>query len=293
MSTAEKPSPPPPPALVYLHAKRHALESAIPTTLRGRMTIDSVVNAVGVAMASSPNLAKCSPDDVYLAVNKAVRKGLDLENGEAFLVPYYESKTKAYRCNMQIGYLGAVELAMRTGLYEGIVTEVVHENDEWALDLANRRLSHCPAMKGDRGDMLFAYARLWLKGQSGDLPGFQEVMLLAEFEKIKDIARTKNNDKLSPAYTVWPKEMWRRSVLRRCLKRAPKSRDLLADLEDGTEQDEPLNVITVPQPAKQIPEATPDFGQQADELRREPEKAPVDEDLADPSAEGDADDGAP
>ncbi|MCK5495024.1 MAG: recombinase RecT, partial [Hyphomicrobiaceae bacterium] len=105
-----------------------------------------------------------------------------------------------------------------------ILTGVAHAHDDYEFDLASGYLRHTfdPTLN-DRGPAVFAWARVWVKDSTDPLT---EIMPAADFQKIEDAAKKKNRGKLSPAYKQWRDEMFRRSVLSRCLKRAPKSTDI-------------------------------------------------------------------
>ncbi|MCK5089401.1 MAG: recombinase RecT [Hyphomicrobiaceae bacterium] len=210
----------------HLHAKRGALAAAVPKTFRGALTQESIVQAVGLACERSPNLRKCDPQTVYTSVLFLVRMGLDVSGytGEAYLVPFYNSKAGRHECTPMVGQQGKIAMAYRSGKIDRILTGVAHAHDDYEFDLASGYLRHTfdPTLN-DRGPAVFAWARVWVKDSTDPLT---EIMPAADFQKIEDAAKKKNRGKLSPAYKQWRDEMFRRSVLSRCLKRAPKSTDI-------------------------------------------------------------------
>ena len=216
--------------LETLNAKRTPLGIAVPQTFRAALTVESIIQAVGLACERNERLAKSDPMTVYTAVLDIVRIGLDLSPmlQQAFLVPFWNKDRSCFECSAMIGQQGKIELAFRTGKYASIVTEVVHRHDDYEFDLARRHLRHSfnPDL-ADRGPGVFGYARAWLVGFDLDgPPNFQEIMTAHDFGKIESASRKRNKGKLSPAYAEWRNEMWRRSALARMLKRAPKSVDL-------------------------------------------------------------------
>jgi len=215
------------PVLGFLTTKKAALLGAVPRTLAGALTWESIIQGVGLAIAGNPKLAECDPASVYISLLHIVRLGLDPSGmtQQAYLVPFWDGRRKCNVCTPMIGQQGKIELAYRSGRISRIITGVIHERDEYALNLADGSLSHSiDLLAPDRGKAVGAYCRIWLEGNPDPI---LEVMTLADFEKIKAAANKKNKGKLSPAYKAWPEEMWRRSVLSRALKRAPKSADLL------------------------------------------------------------------
>lgn len=208
--------------LATIDAKRPAILSVVPRTFRAALTWESIRNGIGLAVSRSEQLQKCDPLTVYQSVLDILRFGLDPSGvtGQAYLVPYYNKERRRHECSAIIGQQGKIEMAFRTGRYASIVTEVVHENDAYSFDLARRELSHTYQPNEERGEPLFAYCRVWLTGfDLNGPPNFQEIMGISDFRRIA-------KGKRSPAYREWFGEMFRRSVLARCLKRAPKSIDL-------------------------------------------------------------------
>lgn len=227
-----------PQALVLVNQKRGALEAAIPKTMVGALSWERIVQSVGMALNANETLRKCAPATVYQSVLQIVGKGLDLGmDGHAYLVPFYDTKSKSFVCTAMIGSRGKMELAYRSGRVDRLLCNVVHMHDEFDVDMASGKMKHRPAIYDEPGETVAAYARVWLKGVAEPV---SELMTRREFQKIIDAASAKNNGKLSPAYTNWPDEMFRRSVLNRLLKRIPTSRDLADvlraefELEEGT-----------------------------------------------------------
>ena len=253
----------------YVNGKKKPLMGAIPQTLRAQMTWESIIQGVGLAMSDNPYLAKCDPATVYHSLLEILRQGLDLNT--CHLVPF------GRECTPIIGYQGKIELAYRSGRIRKINTQVIHQNDTYTIDLASGEIRHTLDLTlDDRGPALAAYCLIWLADQDDPL---MELMTLRDFEKIKADANRRNKGKLSPAYTNWPTEMWRRSVLNRALKRAPKSVDILNILEPERTRDvidaEPIMIEEQPeqydfsQDERETVEATP--------AEPEPEQAPVDD----------------
>jgi len=238
------------PTLMFLNNKQKAIMGAVPTTLRSALTWERIMQAVGQALVKSTKLQECSPDSVYRSVLEIVGKGLDIGmDGQAYLVPFKGE------CTALIGAQGKIELAHRSGMIDRIVCQVVYGNDTVEIDLAEGTVKHPLTLaylaKGVddpdfRGPMLACYARIWVKGVAEPM---LELMTIGDFDKIKAGAAKRSGGRLSPAYTEWPSEMFRRSCLNRALKRAPKSRDLMEVLNRETaleEQDPDLNVIDAP-----------------------------------------------
>lgn len=270
-------------AIVALDRRKDQILASVPSTFRAQLTFDRIRAAVASAIAKSDKLAACSPSSIYMSVLEIVGKGLDIGmDGQAYLVPFRGE------CTPLIGAQGKIELAYRSGMIDRIVCQVLFENDEFELDLANGSVEHkltkdylVRLAKGEgRGEMLGAYARIWVKGAAEPM---LELMTIDQFQKIVDGAKRRSGGRLSPAYTEWPDEMLRRSTLNRALKRAPKSRDLMEVLNremelEGDDSSVPES-FTAPAPdlAAAAPAALPDHGEVESELDRfrEPEREKV------------------
>lgn len=270
--------------LATIDRKRPQIMEIIPKTFRAALHWESIRQGIGLAVSRSPKLQECDPTTVYTSVLDILRFGLDPSGGtgQAYLVPFFNSRTRRQECQAIIGQQGKIEMAFRTGKYASIVTEVVHENDTYSFDLARRHLTHTYDPSQPRGQMLFAYCRIWLTSAPADgPPSFQEIMGYEDFEKI-------SRGKKSPAYKEWYGEMWRRSVLSRCLKRAPKSIDLAEVLSresemasqqasgiivDSTWEEPAAEVVeppALPEPPMEVPEEKP---KTRAEVKRAPAKA--------------------
>ena len=214
-------------ALALLDSRRPVIEQVVPATLREQLTWESIRTSVALTLGSSPKLQEADPQSVYASVLYILRLGLEIggHGQQAYLVPYKGT------CTPLIGAQGKIELAMRSGRIENLTAQPVYERDHFDVDfLQPGANSHKPAF-GDRGAVVLCYAAVWIKGASTPI---LEIMSKADFEQIKADAVKRSGGRPSPAYTAWPIEMWRRSVLNRALKRAPKSRDLMDVLATQT-----------------------------------------------------------
>lgn len=76
-------------------------------------------------------LQKCDPKQVALAALKAATFDLPINKnlGFAYIIPYYDGKSKQYRPQFQLGYKGLLQLALRSGEYKCINAGVVYEGE--------------------------------------------------------------------------------------------------------------------------------------------------------------------
>ncbi len=243
-------------ALALIDSRKDIINSVVPQTMRSQMTWESIRTSIGMAVAANSKLQEAEPQSVYSSCLYILRNGLEIGGyaQQAFLVPFYDKKKGKHLCTPMIGAQGKIEMAYRSGRIDAIRSAVVYENDHFVLDLATGELSHRPEIRGDRGRELCAWAGIWVKGMSDPLV---ELMSRQDFEKIKSDASRRTGGRLSPAYQNWPTEMWRRSVINRALKRAPKSRDLVEML--GSEV--ALDLGAVVSPDGTVPRPLDEFGE--------------------------------
>ena len=76
---------------------RKALPSIMTPERFTRITITAIQN--------NPKLAQCSPVSFLTAMMNAAQLGLEPNTplGQAYLIPYWNSKTRSYECQFQIG----------------------------------------------------------------------------------------------------------------------------------------------------------------------------------------------
>lgn len=79
----------------------------------------------------SAQLQKADPQSILFAVVNAASINLPISDslGFAYIVPYYDSKSKTYKAQFQIGYKGLIQLAMRTDKFKTLGAEAVFDSD--------------------------------------------------------------------------------------------------------------------------------------------------------------------
>lgn len=151
---------------------------------------------------------------LYLALITAAQLGLEPDGprGEAYLIPYWDSKMKCYLVQLQPGYRGMMKLITQSGEIRTIRSQVVHENDIFEMQLGtNKRVDHQPAWK-DRGVAVAVYSiATYANGDEDyELASWEDVM------KAKASAKGK-----SPAWDNWPDQMARKFVIKRHSNQLP------------------------------------------------------------------------
>ncbi|MGH8600658.1 MAG: recombinase RecT, partial [Burkholderiales bacterium] len=215
---------------------------ALPKHLDG----DRMARVALTCFNSSPRLRECEPRSVFASIIIASQLGLEPGvMGQCYLIPYKNSRTNRYECQLQVGYQGLVDLVRRSGLVKRIETHVVHANDvfEYSIGLENKLL-HRPVLDGDPGAPRLAYAVAEFKDGGVHV----EVMTAHEIFAIRDRSQNVISGKRFNKKTPWDtdlEEMMRKTVARRICKMLPKSASLATALAIDNAADRGTQAIDI------------------------------------------------
>ena len=202
----------------YIRQMQGEIKKALPSV----MTPERFSRIVLSALSANPKLSETTPQSFLGAMMTAAQLGVEPNTplGQAYLIPYWNGKTKVLECQFQLGYKGLIDLAYRSGEVSTIMAQVVYENDEFEYAFGlDPKLVHRPAQH-DRGEPVSVYAMFRTKDG-----GFgYEVMSM---EDIRAHAQ-----RYSKAYSSGPwqtnfEEMAKKTVLKRVLKYAPLKSDFM------------------------------------------------------------------
>lgn len=162
---------------------RNALADSAP------LFVASLIDIYG----SDRNLQECEPGAVIMEALKAATLRLPINKnlGFAYIVPY-KNKGKA-EPQMQIGYKGLIQLAMRTGEYRYLNADVVYEGELKSYDKLTGHMDLSGEKKGDNVVGYFAYLEL-LNGFSKAVYWTKEQVI----EHAKRFSKAFNSD-----YSPW------------------------------------------------------------------------------------------
>lgn len=202
-------------------------KSQIKLALPKHLDVDRVVRIALTEYRKNPLLAKCDNISTLKCVMESSQLGLEIGGitGQAYLVPFYSSKNKAWECSLIVGYKGLIELIWRSGHVNELHSQCVYANDHFDLAYGiEPKLEHKPLINEDRGQFIGAYA----------VARFKEGGYMFEFMSADDINRTRDASanyakSQNKEYTIWAKhynEMARKTVLRKLAKYLPKSAEL-------------------------------------------------------------------
>ena len=204
--------------LGLLEKSQQAISAALPK----HITPERMMRVARTAIQTTPALRECTPMSVIGSIVEAAQLGLEPNGvlGEAYLVPFYNNKTKRKECQLIPGYRGYIGLARRSGEVQSISAEVVYSKDHFDFEYGlDEKLVHRPHLGEDRGKPVAVYAVCRFKDEGGH---HFVVMGLDEVEKIR--AGSKAGDS-GPWNTHWA-EMAKKTAIRRLMKYLPLSVEL-------------------------------------------------------------------
>lgn len=108
----------------------------------------------------NPTLAKCDPSSIIGCAIEAAILGLSFSDvlGQAYAVPYYDSKTRTWQAQFQVGYRGYITKMVDNVTTYAVGADVFHRNDTFDYDTGESWVKHKPALE-DRGDVVGAWAK--------------------------------------------------------------------------------------------------------------------------------------
>ena len=202
----------------YIKQMQGEIKKALPAV----MTPERFTRIVLSALSTNPKLAQTTPQSFLAAMMTAAQLGMEPNTplGQAYLIPYYNNKSRCNECQFQLGYKGLIDLAYRSGEVSIIQAQVVYENDEFTYSFGLESiLKHIPAAS-DRGEPVYVYAMFRTK--DGGF-GF-DVMSI---DAVRRFAQQYSKSFSSGPWQTNFEEMAKKTVLKKVLKYAPLKSDFL------------------------------------------------------------------
>lgn len=111
-------------------------------------------------LRQTPKLAECDAQSVLGALMTCAQLGLRPGVlGHAWLLPFWDNKSRTNKAQLVVGYQGLVELAHRSGKIADIIARTVHEGEEFDVAYGlSETLVHKPNIDGDKGAPRAYYA---------------------------------------------------------------------------------------------------------------------------------------
>lgn len=205
---------------IQLAEYRPELLKALPA----HMPVENFERTIVTAVNQNPELAKADRRSLFNACVDCAQDGLKPDGREAALV-IFNTKTKVNGKDVwvkKVQYMpmvtGIIKRMRNSGEMAAVDTAVIYENDDFFFERGdNPRIDHRPTLTA-KGETIGSYAIIKLT--NGEV--LREVMNREEIESVRAISKQKDGG----PWTIWWGEMARKTVLRRCAKRAPVTADL-------------------------------------------------------------------
>lgn len=224
--------------------KSEGVRKQILAALPKHITPDRMLRICLTEVRKNEKLLQCSQESFLGAVIQCAQLGLEPGNnlGQAYLLPYWNGKTKRYECQFMLGYKGMLELVRRTGKVNRIRASVVYEKDIFECEFGStEKLRHVPSFKNDKGEIALFYATAHISTTGECL---FEIMTKSQVDAVKNEAMKKLKFEGGP-WIDYYEEMAKKTVLRRAFKYLPMSVELaqaitLDELAEAALQDNAL-----------------------------------------------------
>ncbi len=217
------------------------------------------------AICQSPSLQECSVQSILRAASISASLDLDIDpRGLAYLVPYNNTATRTKEAQFQIGYMGLIELAYRSGKVKAISAHCVYESEKGNVKISRidgqYTVEHPFSYTPPTGKLIAVYATAEIEGINA-----QTIVLRSdEVDRFRKLSKAPD----SPAWKNHFDAMAKKTAIRQLAKFLPKS--ILEDFTRGAAIDERETFVEATHIAeKQI---TGDTGSQPINTTFEPEQ---------------------
>ena len=233
-------------------------------------------------LKQTPKLAECSPQSVLGALMTCSQLGLRPGVlGHAWVLPYWDSKSRTNVAQLVVGYKGYVDLAYRNPQVSSVIARTVYEGDTFDVEYGlDDKLIHKPAMTGERSKPIAHYAIF--KTASGGRAFWVMTEDEMQAHKRRHAPKNKQGNIVGPWNSDY-EAMARKTCLLRLAAWMPKSTEMAYAMEIDN------GVRTNVDPSASLAEVTHQY--EADEPEVEGDgndQTPAEERLPDPSDPEDA-----
>ena len=194
--------------------------------LPAHLTKEKLMRYTLMSYKKLPKLLECDIGSMFGAILECAQLGLEPHTalGQAYILPFYNTKKAKHYATFVVGYKGLVELFYRTGQIASIRATEVYDKDEFDYDNGTDFITHRPYQGdyADRGPITHYYARIkFINGGS-----CFEVMTASQMDwhKIKYCPSAKYS---TSAWQTDPAAMGAKTVLKKLGKYVPKSQELV------------------------------------------------------------------
>jgi recombination protein RecT len=208
-----------------IKAMLEAMKDRLREVMPKHLTPERLIKVSLAIIHRTPKLQRATAQSLLQAIVQAAELGLEPGSalGHCYLVPY-EKRTGTIEVQLQIGYRGYIELALRGGRVVSIDADIIHEKDTYSVKRGtDAAIKHIPFLAADPGKMVAAYAVATLSNGARVFT----VMRADEIDRIR--ARSKSGQD-GPWVTDF-EEMAKKTPIRRLAKYLPLSTELARALE--------------------------------------------------------------
>ncbi|MEU9606412.1 recombinase RecT [Streptomyces sp. NPDC048057] len=207
------------PTLVqFVQQLRPEIDRALPAHVGGA---DRIARIALTELRRVEHLAECTQESFAGALMTCSALGLEPGgvSGEAYLLPFWNKKVRAYEVQLVIGYQGMIKLFWQHPLAAGLDTHTVFEGDEFEYEYGLAPvLKHKPTRGSTKGapTHYYAVARLANGGNALVVLDVDDVEAIRKRSKAKD-------------FGPWATDhdaMARKTTVRQLFKLLPKSAEL-------------------------------------------------------------------
>ena len=195
----------------YMEASTEQLQMVLQTEEKVRRFQREFMTMV----QGNPVLLRCAPKSLLEAAMQAAQLNLSLDKnmGQAYVVPY------GSKAQFQIGYLGYLELARRSGQIKSIRAEIVYEGDVFERQYTHQGVEfhHTPCPPSQRGNKIGVY--MFAEFTNGG--SHFEFMFAEEVEEIKKLSKAAFKE--DSIWKIHEEAMWKKTVIKRASKYLPLS----------------------------------------------------------------------
>jgi recombination protein RecT len=199
------------------------VKGEIMKALPKHLTADKLIRVAMTSIQRNPKLMDCTQQSLLGCIMTSAALGLEPDPflGQAYLVPYWNTKKNCYEAQFMPGYRGYIALARRTGELQSVSSQVVHERDFFTLQYGlTEKLDHVPA-DGDRGNIKGAYVIFRYKdgAYSFDYMTYADIKAIAKRSKTYD----EKKEEWTGPWATDEGEMCKKTVIKRHAKLTPMS----------------------------------------------------------------------
>lgn len=205
-----------------------AMKQQIALALPRHLTPDRFTRLMLTQLRTVKNLANCTETSLLGSMMTAAQLGLEIGvQGQCWILPF-KNKQGDFDAQLLIGYRGLVTLGWRSNMVASIAARAVYDGDDFSYDFGRDLIQHIPKDNKDPDKITHFWASV------GTTTGGRvwDVMTKKEVDLVRARSRAGSS---GPWVTDYP-EMGKKTVLRRVMKFAPCSTEMMhaMEIDDAT-----------------------------------------------------------